>query len=152
MMIRSGIHPAAFLATGIGGLAMVLGILLSYVAISYGTYLLSKKYAPKLHPAWSWIPIAQIYPIVVISGQSPWWILAILLGSIVPVVGPIIVLCSVIYIYYWLAKRLNRDIGTVILLLFFSVIMIPYLGLKAHNKPTTLAWVLGVAAMILLFI
>ncbi len=150
-MVRS-VSPEAVMAAGVGGLFMILGVILSYIAISYGTYLLSKKHAPKLHPAWSWIPIAQIYPIVVVSGQSPWWIAAILLGSFVPVIGGIIVLGSLIYIYYWLAKKLGRDIGTAILLLFFSVIMIPYLWLKAHNKSTTPAWILGVWAMVAVFI
>lgn len=150
-MIRS-VGPEAIMAAGLGGLILVLGIILSYVAISYGTYLLAKKYAPKLHPAWSWIPVAQIYPIVVVSGQSPWWIAAILLGQFVPVIGGIIVLGSIVYIYYWLSKRVGRDIGTTVLLLFFSVIMIPYLGLKAHNKSTTPAWVLGVGAMLALLI
>lgn len=72
---------------GVGGLLVFVGILLSYIAISYGTYLLAKKYAPKLHAAWSWIPVLQIYPIVRVAEQSPWWIAAILLGQFVPVIG-----------------------------------------------------------------
>ena len=150
-MMRS-VGPEAIMATGLGGLILLVGILFSYLAISYGTYLLAKKYAPKLHPAWSWIPVAQIYPIVVVSGQSPWWIAAILLGQFVPVIGGLIVLGSIIYIYYWLSKRVGRDIGTTVLLLFFSVIMIPYLGLKAHGKSTTPAFLLGVGAILALLI
>jgi hypothetical protein len=68
------------LTTGIGGLVFILGLLLSYVSISYGIFLLSKKYEPMLHPVWSWIPIAQIYPVVQVSGQPLWWIAIILLG------------------------------------------------------------------------
>ena len=47
---------------------------------------------------------------------------------------------------------MGRGVGTTLLLLFFSVIMIPYLGLKAHKKSTTPAWILGVASILTLFV
>lgn len=113
---------------------------------------MAKKYAPKVHPAWSWIPFAQAYPLVVSAGQSPWWVAAILLGHLIPVVGPIVVLGSIIYIYYSLSLKMKRGVGTTLLLIFFSVVMMPYLGLTAHNKSTTPAWILGVGAILALFI
>ena len=146
------IGPEAILAAGLGGFIVLVGILLLYIAISYGIYLLAKKYEPKVHPAWSWIPVVQIYPLVRVSGQSLWWIAAILLGQFVPAIGWIIVIVSLIYIYYHLAKRTGGDIGTTLLLIFFSGIMIPYLGLKAHKKSPTAAWVLGLGSIILIFI
>lgn len=82
-MMRS-ISPEAILAAGFGGFIILFGILLFYIGISYGIYLLAKKYEPKVHPAWSWIPVAQIYPIVRVSRQSLWWIVGILLGQFVP--------------------------------------------------------------------
>lgn len=81
------VGPEAILAAGVGGFIVLVGALLSYIAISYGIYLLAKKYEPKVHPAWSWIPVAQIYPLVLVSKQSPWWIAAILLGRFVPIIG-----------------------------------------------------------------
>ena len=54
--------------------------------------------------------------------------------------------------YYHLAKRTGGDIGTTLLLIFFSGIMIPYLGLKAHKKSPTAAWVLGLSSIVLIFI
>lgn len=146
------IGPEAILAAGLGGFIVLVGILLLYIAISYGIYLLAKKYEPKVHAAWSWIPVVQIYPLVRVSGQSLWWIAAILLGQFVPVIWGIIVLVSLIYVYYYLAKRTGGDIGTTLLLIFFSGIMIPYLGLKAHKKSTVPAWVLGIGSIILIFI
>lgn len=83
-MVRS-ISPEAILSMGLAGFLVFLGIILSYVAISYGIYLLSRKYAPKMHPAWSWIPVAQIYPLVAVTGQSLWWIAVILLGQFIPI-------------------------------------------------------------------
>jgi Family of unknown function (DUF5684) len=146
------IGPEAILAAGLGGFIVLVGILLLYIAISYGIYLLAKKYEPKVHPAWSWIPVVQIYPLVRVSGQSLWWIAGILLGQFVPGIGGIIVLISLIYVYYYVAKRTGGDIGTTLLLIFFSGIMIPYLGLKAHKKSTTPAWILGVASILTLFV
>ncbi len=146
------VGPEAILAAGLGGLIILAGILFLYIAVSYGIYLLAKKYEPKVHPAWSWIPVVQIYPLVRVSGQSLWWIAAILLGQFVPVIWGIIVLVSLVYVYYYLAKRTGRDIGTTLLLIFFSGIMIPYLGLKAHKKSPTTAWVLGLGSIILIFV
>lgn len=146
------VGPGTIMAAGVGWLIAIVWVILSYVATSYGTYLLAKKYAPKLHPAWSWIPVAQLYPLVVVSGQSPWWIAGILLGQFVPVIWGIIVLGSIIYIFYHLSKRVGGDVGTMLLLFFFSIIMLPYLGLKAHKRSTTPAWILGVGAIIALII
>lgn len=150
-VLRS-VGPGAIMAAGFGWFIALLGLLLSYIATSYGTYLLAQKYAPKLHPAWSWIPVAQIYPLVVVSGQSPWWIAGILLGQFVPVIGGLVVLGSILYVFYHLSKRVGGDIGTMLLLFFFSIIMLPYLGLKAHKRSTTPAWVLGLGGIIALFI
>jgi hypothetical protein len=150
--VIKSVGPEAILAAWVGGLIAFVGVVLSYIAISYGIYLLAKKYEPKVHPAWSWIPVAQIYPLVLVSKQSPWWIAAILLGRFVPIIGGLIVLGSIIYIYHSVSKRVGKSVGTTLLLLFFSVIMIPYLGLKAHKKSTTPAWILGVASILTLFV
>lgn len=72
------VGPMPFLTAGTGGLTFLIGVLLSYVAVSYGIYLLAKKYEPSLHPAWSWIPLVNIYPIVKVSKQSLWWIVVLL--------------------------------------------------------------------------
>ncbi|MBP7773630.1 hypothetical protein KA071_00910 [Candidatus Gracilibacteria bacterium] len=146
------VGPGAIMAAGVGGFIALIGVILSYVATSYGTYLLAKKYAPKLHPAWSWIPVVQLYPLVVVSGQSPWWIAGILLGQFVPAIGGLVVVGSILYVFYHLSKRVGGDVGTMLLLFFFSIVMLPYLGLKAHKKSTTPAWILGVGAIIALVI
>jgi hypothetical protein len=150
-IIRS-VGPAAIMTAGVGWFIVLVGLILSYVATSYGTYLLAKKYAPKLHPAWSWIPVVQIYPLVVVSGQSPWWIAGVLLGQFVPVIGGLVVVGSILFIFYHLSKRVGGDVGTMLLLFFFSIVMLPYLGLKAHKRSTTPAWVLGIGAIIALLI
>jgi len=150
-VIRS-VGPAAIMAAGVGWFIALIGVILSYIATSYGTYLLAKKYAPKLHPAWSWIPVVQIYPLVVVSGQSPWWIAGILLGQFVPVIWGLVVVGSILFVFYHLSKRVGGDVGTMLLLFFFSIVMLPYLGLKAHKRSTTPAWILGVGAIVALII
>ena len=67
----------------------------------------------------------------------------------VPVLGPIITLASVIFIYHKISERTGRSYGTTALLLFFSVIMLPWLGLTVNKKDTKIAWALGILALIL---
>lgn len=136
------------MATGVGGLIVLLGAILSYVAISYGIYLLSKKYEPSLHPAWSWIPVANVYPVVKVSKQPLWWIAVILLAGFVPFIGGLVTLGAIIFIYHKVSERCGRGAGTTACMVFFSVIAFPWLGLSVHKKDTKIAWILGVAALI----
>lgn len=127
---------------------MLLGAILSYVAISYGIYLLAKKYEPSLHPAWSWVPVANIYPVVKISKQPLWWIAVILLAGFVPVIGGIVTLGAIIFIYHKVSERSGRGAGTTACMIFFSVITFPWLGLSVHKRDTKIAWILGIAALL----
>ena len=73
------ISPVSLATLAFGGVFLLVGFVLCYVTLSLGTYLLAKKYAPKVHPAWSWIPIVHIYPFVAATGQSLWWIAILLI-------------------------------------------------------------------------
>jgi len=70
----------------------------------------------------------------------------------VPVLGPIITLGSAIFIYHKISERTGRSYGTTALLLFFPVIMLPWLGLTVNKKDTKIAWILGVCAIVLTLI
>lgn len=120
--------------------AMIIGVLAFYIGTSYGLYLLAKKYEPKLHPILSWIPIVNIYVYARISGKSPWWILGFLVPLLNIFVG--------FYLAYGIALRTKRDIGTMLLLVFFGCIMLPWLGLTVHGRKRTAAWVLGIIGII----
>ena len=96
------------MAAGLGGMLVFLAAILSYIAVAYGIYLLAKKYEPKVHPAWSWIPIVQIYPLVKVSGQPLWWILVLFLGILVPGIGGLITLAACIFIYHKVSERTGR--------------------------------------------
>lgn len=128
----------------VGGMAswlfMLLSILAFYIGTCYGLQLLAKKYEPKLHPVLSWIPLVNLYPIMKISGQSAWWIL----GLCIPLFNIYVAFNT----YYLIAKRTGRGAGTMFLLVFFGFITLPWLGLTVHGKKTTLAWVLGIIAIV----
>lgn len=128
---------------------MLVAMILSYVAISYGIYLLAKKYESSIHPAWSWIPVAQIYPVVKIAKQPLWWIAVILLAGFVPVVGGLVTVGAIIFIYHKLSERCGRGAGTTACLFFFSVITFPWLGLTVHKRDTKIAWILGIATLLI---
>lgn len=151
--LSSFMEPSIFNAFSIigimigGGLLFIGGIAM-YISMCYGLHLLVKKYEPTLHPAWSWIPVANVYPLVKISEQPLWMIAVLLLGSFVPVIGGIVVLIGLIFVYNGLSKRTKRGTGTTLLLIFFSAIMIPWLGLTVNGRKTTLAWVLGIIAIV----
>lgn len=119
---------------------MLIAGLAFYIGTSYGIYLLAKKYEPKLHPALSWIPVVNLYPMMKISGQSAWWIL----GLFVPLLNIYVAFNT----NYLIAKRTGRGAGTMFLLVFFGFITLPWLGLTVHGKKTTLAWVLGIVAIV----
>lgn len=142
-------NTAALASVGFGSLLFIVGALLAYISISYGIYLLAKKYSPSLHPALSWVPIVQLYPLLSVAQLSPWWML-LLLAFFVPAIGGIILLVGFIVLYHHISVRTERGIGTTILLVFFSVLMIPWLGRKVHKKTTTPAWILGIISMVLL--
>lgn len=102
------IGPTTLLAASVGSIILFIGIILSYVAVSYGIYLLAKKYEPSLHTAWSWIPFVNIYPLVKVSRQSLWWIAVLLLAGMVPFIGPIIAIGAAIFIYLKISERAGR--------------------------------------------
>ncbi len=121
-------------------LFMFVSILAFYIGTSYGIYLLAKKYEPQIHPALSWIPLVNVYPFIKISGQSAWWIL----GLFVPLLNIYVAFNT----NYLLAKRTGRGVGTMFLLVFFNFITLPWLGLTVHKRKTTVAWVLGIIAVL----
>lgn len=134
--INFGTGVALFISLGL----VFLWAIGTYVANSYGLYLLAKKYEPLVEPAFSWIPILNLYVVLKLSQKSPWWIL----GLFVPLLN----IFTLFYFYHGIAKRTGNGIGTMFLLIFFMPITLPWLGLKAHERKTTIAWVLGVCSIV----
>lgn len=95
---------------------------------------MAKKYEPTIHPVMSWIPLVNVYVFARISHKSPWWILALLV--------PFLNIFAAFYLSYWVAKRTGRDVGTMLLIIFFKGITILWLGLEVNGKKKTLVWIL----------
>lgn len=134
----------AALTSVIGLTAIIIGSLAFYIGSSYGLMLLAKKYVPRLRPVLSWIPIVNLYVYARISGKSAWWIL----GYLVPILNIFVAF----YLANAIAQRTGRDVGTMLLLVFFPCIMLPWLGLTVHGKRRTVAWVLGIIGIVATFI
>lgn len=128
----------------VGIVCMIIAMLAFHIGTSYGIFLLAKKYAPTLHPALAWIPVVNIFVYAKLSGKSLWW----LVGLFVPALN-LFVTC---YYAYWISKRTGRDVGTMLLLVFFPFITLPWLGLRAHNRKTTAAWVWAIIAIVAFFV
>ncbi len=142
------VDPKMFMNFGLGWIIFFVGLVFGYLAFSYWLYLLSKKFEPSLHPALSWIPVVNVYPLVKISNQPLWWIFILLLWWLVPFFGPVIIITSIIFIYYKISERTGRGFGTVILLTFFSVFTFPWLWLTVNNKNTIIGWILSVISFV----
>ena len=122
-----------------------------YCGLSYGIMLLGKKYEPQIHPALSWIPIVNLYPLAKISGRSGWWMasffampLALIPGlSILALIVPLVNIFALFYISSWIAKRVWYGYGCMFLLIFLSPLTLPWLWLKANGRKTTIVWIIG---------
>jgi len=131
---------SSFIFMGIAGLILaIIWFIGVYISTSYGLYLLAKKYEPVIEPAFSWIPFLNLYVIIKLSQKSPWWVL----GLFVPLLN----IYTVFYVYHGIAVRTGRGIGTMFLLIFFMPVTLPWLWLKANDRKTTLAWLLGIGGI-----
>ncbi len=136
MMLGSAAAMTGIVAT----ISLLIAMIAMYIATSYGIYLLAKKYEPTLHPALSWIPVVNVFIYAKLSGKSLWW----LLGLFVPFLNIFVTF----YYAYWISKRTGNDVGMMFLLVIFPCIALPWLGLRAFNRKTTTAWVLGVLSIL----
>lgn len=74
------------------------------------------------------IPFYNTAMLFKISGLSPWLVLVVLFGGIIPVIGWIVVLALNVYSVYLLAKSFGKDIGYTLGLLFLGPIFYILLG------------------------
>lgn len=146
-LVQIQFYVKRFISSFLFPIFVIPGVIGLYLCPSLWVYLLSKKYIPTIHPALSWIPIIRLYPFTKSAWISGWWSLSF--------IGLIVWFLPVyIYVYFKLAKKLWRWIGTIIGLFFLPHFMIAYLGLKDAWKSTWPAWVFGLSgfAIIIIFI
>lgn len=111
---------------------IIPGIIGLYLCPSLGASLLSKKYAPKINPVLSWIPIVRAYPLMKSLWIPGWWSLTLY----VPVL-PVII--------SELSQKMWGWIWGILSVIFLPHFTLAYVGLKDNWKPTWPAWVFGLS-------
>lgn len=118
---------------------IVPGIIGLYLCPSLGISSLSKKYAPKINPVLSWIPLVRIYPLMKSLWISGWWSLTLYIPMLPVIISEI-------------SQKMWGWIGWVLLFIFLPHFSFAYLGLKENWKPTWPAWVFGLSAALIIAI
>lgn len=127
----------AILAAGIGILLFVLFLIIGLVVLYViGLWHVFKKAG---QPGWkAIIPLYNTWVLVEIVGLNWYWFLISIaseigsllgLGGILGLLLTLVSLIGNICIWYNLAKKMHKDVGYVVLLTLFSVIVVPILGL-----------------------
>ena len=120
---------AIFAAMGI--IALFIGIAL-YIFFALALMTIAKKTKTE-NPWLAWIPIANIYLMVIVAKKEWWWTLVILFLPLIPVLGGIASLAASIYIWWLIAERLNKP-GWWALLMLIPVVNLAVIGVLAWGK------------------
>lgn len=79
-----------------------------YVAMAYALMRLAKKLNYK--DAWmAWVPLLNVWLLIQLAGLEWWWILIVLFGGIVPVVGNLVSILAAFYLWMKIAEKCNKD-------------------------------------------
>ncbi len=79
-------------------------------------------------PGWAiLIPIYNFLVILRVAGKPWWWVFAILL-PIIPIVGAILLLVAMIFIFHGVSKNFGQGAGFTVGLVLLSVIFVPILA------------------------
>ena len=131
-------YATAGLASGLIGFGIVLFLVITLLVLAIvileiaGEWKIFKKAGKN---GWEAIvPIYNCWILVEIAGLNWWWFLLILLGSVVPTIGPLVSLFALFVCNYNIAKKFHKEVGTAILMTLFPYIMYPIMGFgKDYN-------------------
>lgn len=100
---------SAFLAFFMAyGAMMLVACLVYYILMALAIMKLAKKF--NVANAWmAWIPILNVWLLLQIAGLQWWWILIVLFGGFVPVVGTLGSMAAAVYIWMLIAKKAGKD-------------------------------------------
>ena len=87
-------------------------------------------------PGWAiLIPIYNFLIILRVASKPWWWVFAILL-AIIPVVGAILLLVAMIFIFHGVSKNFGQGAGFTVGLVLLSVVFVPILAFGDYQwKP-----------------
>ncbi len=105
---------------------MMVFILIITIIVIIGLW---KIFVKANQPGWAaLIPIYNTYILLKIVRMSPWFLLVMIFGGMIPFVGGLIMLGLFAVVYYRLAKSFGKGVGYTLGLLFLSPIFMPMLG------------------------
>jgi len=119
-----------------GLFALIFGALALYLIVAIGVYILvsfglGKCFEKAGKPLWAaFIPVYNMVVVLEIIGRPLWW-LALILLSIVPIIGPLVVLILSAIVWIDFAKSFGKTMAWGILITFFSPIMLPIMGFSS---------------------
>lgn len=127
------IGTGGMLALSLGILGGILFIaLLMYIYQAFALMTLARR--TKTKNGWlAWIPFANIYLITQIAKKEWWWTLIIIFGGFIPILGGLIVLAGMVYLFYFIAKIRRLPEWTCVLMAI-PLVNLVYLGILAWGK------------------
>ncbi len=112
------------------GFAVGVG-LLAYLYAAFALMAMAKK--TNTPNGWlGFIPIANVYLMTQIAGLPWWWTLCVL-AAIIPVLGGLVMLGAMIYIWWRIAERLGKP-GWWSLLLLVPIVNLIIIGVMAWGQ------------------
>lgn len=127
------------LATILGFIFIIPGVIGLYLCPSIWVSWLSKKSITKISPVLSWIPILRIYPLMKSLGISGWWALTLYIPMIPVAISQ-------------LSQKMWIWVGGILSVIFLPHFTLAYIGLKENKKSTWIAWVFGFSAALIIVI
>ena len=110
---------------------MIAAVLFFYIFTALVIMSLSKK--TNTDKEWlAWIPIANVYQLTRIGGLEWWWTLLVF-ASVIPVIGGIVAIGAMIYIWWRVAEKINKP-GWWSLLLLIPIVNLVIMGIMAWGK------------------
>lgn len=116
----------------IGLILIIPGLIGLYLCPSLGASLLSQKYAPKINPILSWIPIIRAYPLMKSLWISGRWSFTLYIPMLPVIISE-------------LSQKMWGWISGILSVIFLPHFALAYVGLRENRKSTWPAWVFGLS-------
>jgi len=129
----TGGAAGGFLATFIAGFLILFLVIFLAVYIYAALALMAIANKTKTPNSWmAWIPIANVYLITQMAGVSGWWTF-IIFAAWIPVVGGLLTLAAMIWMFWRIAEEIEMP-GWTSLLLIIPLVNLVILGIYAWKK------------------
>src|SRR3989344_4341446 len=130
----TGMFSSMSAVAAASGIMIVFMLLLVLAVYVYATLALMKiADRTKTKDGWlAFVPIGNIYLMTKIAKVPGWWTIGVLSG-IIPLIGGVLVLILITYLWWQIAERLKRP-GWWALLLLIPIVNFVIIGIMAWGK------------------